>query len=164
MDDIVNSLSIYAHTVRFFALGWPPGSRRDLGCYLYHSEKILTHPTPPGLTELEFACSFRIGVENMWLPSSGHSEVRIYACTHKVSAMWVHLGTSVPTMGSAVSDLALLTKLRTLCLHIQPDLTECPVEGSRMFPRPQIMFAYILTSQNVQLKVAACFLDPKCTR
>ena len=33
-------------------LGWPPGTRRDLGCYLYHSEKILTHPNPPGLTEL----------------------------------------------------------------------------------------------------------------
>ena len=37
----------------FFALGWPPGTRRDLDCYLYHSEKILTHPTPPGLTELQ---------------------------------------------------------------------------------------------------------------
>ena len=27
--------------MRFFALGWPTGTRRDLGCYLYHSEKIL---------------------------------------------------------------------------------------------------------------------------
>ena len=35
-------------------MGWPPGTRMDLGCYLYHSEKILTHPTPPGLTELTF--------------------------------------------------------------------------------------------------------------
>ena len=25
---------------------------RDLGCNLYHTEKILTHPTPPGLTKL----------------------------------------------------------------------------------------------------------------
>ena len=39
------------HAVRVFALGWLPGTRRDLGCYLYHSEKILTYPTPPGLTE-----------------------------------------------------------------------------------------------------------------
>ena len=46
---------VEAHTVRFFALGWPPGTRRTLGCYLYHSEKILTHPTPPGLTELDLS-------------------------------------------------------------------------------------------------------------
>ena len=54
MDDIVNSLSIrsYRAVLTTFALGWPPGTRRNLGCYLYHSEKTLTHPAPMGLTGL----------------------------------------------------------------------------------------------------------------
>ena len=38
--------------MRFFALDWSPGTRRELKCYLYHLEMVLTHPTPPGLTEL----------------------------------------------------------------------------------------------------------------
>ena len=56
MDDIVNSLSIRSYRVAFFALGWPPGTWRDLGCYLYITLRRYlvypTHPTPPGLAEL----------------------------------------------------------------------------------------------------------------
>ena len=53
MDDIVNSLRVeYTLIPCGFCMGWPPGPKRNLGCYLYHSEKKLTHPTPPGLTEL----------------------------------------------------------------------------------------------------------------
>ena len=47
--------------MRYFALGWPPVTWRDYGCYLYLTAdsllrriKILTHPTPPGLTELQY--------------------------------------------------------------------------------------------------------------
>ena len=52
-NDIVHSLGRSSYCAFFFALSWPPDTRRDLGCYLYYSEKILTHPTPPGLTELQ---------------------------------------------------------------------------------------------------------------
>ena len=48
-NDIVHSLGRSSYCA-FFCIGL--ASRRDLGCFLYHSEKILTHPTPLGLTEL----------------------------------------------------------------------------------------------------------------
>ena len=52
VNDIVHGLSISSYRA-VFRIGLPPRHpRRDLDCYLYHSEKILTHPTPPGLTEL----------------------------------------------------------------------------------------------------------------
>ena len=46
------------YRARCFALGWPPGTRRDLRCYLHHPETILTHPTSPGLAELIRARAF----------------------------------------------------------------------------------------------------------
>ena len=64
VDDIVHGLSISSLLVLFFSLGWPPGTRRDLGCYIYHFEKTPTHLTPPGVTELypdTFGTTYRTG-------------------------------------------------------------------------------------------------------
>ena len=54
VNDIVQGLSLSSYGAVFCiglasSLQAPGGT---LACYLYHSEKILTHTTPPGLTEL----------------------------------------------------------------------------------------------------------------
>ena len=66
---LAESITIsFIHTV-FFGIGLVfRHQERDLGCYLYHSEKMLTHPTPPGLTvRPSYLCASRS------LPSS-HSQ------------------------------------------------------------------------------------------
>ena len=52
VTDIVNGLSISSYRAVSFSLGWPPGTRRDLGCYLDHPETSFYDPNPHTPTEL----------------------------------------------------------------------------------------------------------------
>ena len=64
--------------MRFFALGWPPDTRRDLSCYMYHPETMLTHSaaTTSGRASRITLTLFSFGSlcsNFIWTQSSSHT-------------------------------------------------------------------------------------------